>query len=90
MINYSFTENKKSNAKIYKKLLKLIISKITFVKLQMYWTKNKAFKMQYKNTNISRKYINKNWPIIIVLNKKENGKMHKKIQKYQNTLLINT
>lgn len=30
------------------------------------------------NTKISRKYTNNNWPIIIVLNKKENGNIHKK------------
>ncbi len=34
--------------------------------------------MQYKNTNISRKYKNYNWPIILVLNKKENGTIHEK------------
>ncbi len=73
--------------KLYKIITKINNYKITFVKLQMYWTRIKAFKMQYKNTNISRKYINKNWPIIIVLNKKENGKLHKKLK---NTLLLNT
>lgn len=57
---------------IYIKILKLKI-----VKLEMYWSKMKTFKMHYKNTNISRKYKNRNLPITTALNKKENCKMPK-------------